>query len=186
VLRKFKELKLNYLLSYNPWLTVIFQKRRVVGGDIIQFIPFVHAFYAFESPMFYSHCNREGNVKIIPFAMGTCQGDPWGGGGTIHLTHLKVLPFITNHFLSCLFPSIVDDSHIIGPFLIELSGYEHFQTKFRAIFLNIQLQKFVAWSPFGLPPNFNTPSKGIKISGVLLGNSTFTSSFIKDVLLKDV
>jgi hypothetical protein len=36
------------------------------------------------------------------------------------------------------------------------------------------------------PSKFITPSKGIKILGVLLGTSSFTSSFIKDVLLEDV
>jgi hypothetical protein len=44
---------------------VIFQKLRVTNGDIMQLIPFVHAFYAFESPLFYSHHNREGDVTII-------------------------------------------------------------------------------------------------------------------------
>jgi hypothetical protein len=37
----------------------------------MQFIPFVRAFYAFESPLFYNHCNHENNVTIILFAMGT-------------------------------------------------------------------------------------------------------------------
>jgi len=37
----------------------------------MQPIPFVHTLYAFESPLFYSHCNHEGDVKGIPFAMGT-------------------------------------------------------------------------------------------------------------------
>jgi hypothetical protein len=55
---------------------VIFEELHATGGDIIQFIPFVRAFYAFKSPLFYSHCNREGDVTIIPFAMGTHQGDP--------------------------------------------------------------------------------------------------------------
>jgi hypothetical protein len=130
---------------------VIFQKLRVVSGDNIQLIPFVRAFYAFESHLFYSHHNHENDVTIIPFAMGTCQGDPWGRA-LFALTHFKVLPSIANHFLSCLFPSIVNDTHIIGPFSIE-STYEHFQTG-----LYIQFQKCVAWSPSNLPPNFNTPS----------------------------
>jgi hypothetical protein len=44
-------------------------------------------FYAFESLLFYSHHNCEGDVIVIPFAVGTHQGDPWGGGGgTICLT----------------------------------------------------------------------------------------------------
>jgi hypothetical protein len=59
---------------------VIFQELHVTSGDIVQFIPFVHAFYAFEYPMFYSHHNHEGDVIIIPSTMGTHQGDPLGGG----------------------------------------------------------------------------------------------------------
>jgi hypothetical protein len=60
---------------------VIFQELCVTSGDIIQFIPFVCAFYAFESPLFYNHCNCEGDVTIIPSTMGIRQCDPWGGGG---------------------------------------------------------------------------------------------------------
>jgi hypothetical protein len=39
---------------------------------------------------------------------------------------------------------------------------------------------------FKTPPQFNTPLKGIKVLGVPLGTSSFTSSFIKNALLKDV
>jgi len=48
---------------------VIFQELRAVGGDIIQLIPFVNALYAFESPLFYNHHNRDGDVTIIPSTM---------------------------------------------------------------------------------------------------------------------
>jgi hypothetical protein len=41
---------------------VIFQELYATCGDIIQIIPFVRAFYAFKSPLFYSHCNHEGDV----------------------------------------------------------------------------------------------------------------------------
>jgi hypothetical protein len=100
---------------------IIFQKLRVVGGDIIQLIPFVHAFYAFESSMFYSHCNRDGNITIIPFAMGTHQSD-FLGGALFALAHLRALHSIVSHFPSCLFPSIVNDTHIICPFSIVFSA----------------------------------------------------------------
>jgi hypothetical protein len=56
-------------------------KIHVTNGDIIQVIPFVYAFYAFKSLLFYNNHNREGDVTIIPFAMGIRQGDPWGGWG---------------------------------------------------------------------------------------------------------
>jgi hypothetical protein len=64
--------------------------------------------------MFYSHCNRESNVTIIPSTMGTHQGDSLKGPLFV-LTHFKTLHSATNCFLSYLFPSIIDDIHIISP-----------------------------------------------------------------------
>ncbi len=91
----------------------------------MQLISFVCAFYAFGSPMFYSHCNHEGNVTIIPFTMGTHQGHPLGGALFV-VAHSRALHSITSHFLSYLFPSIVNDIHTIGPPFIVSSTYEHF------------------------------------------------------------
>jgi len=92
---------------------VIFQEVCATSGDIIQLIPFVLTLYAFESPLFYNHRNRDGNVIIIPSAMGIHQGDPLGRALFV-LAHLKALHSINNHFPSYLFPSITDDTHIIG------------------------------------------------------------------------
>jgi hypothetical protein len=114
------------------------------------------------------------------------------GGALFASAHFKASRSIASHFPSCLFPSIIDDTHFIGPLSIVSSAYEHFQIKFHPIGLSIQPLKCVAWSPFGLLSNYNTrsqfttPSKGIKVLVVLLGTSTLTSSFIKDALLKDV
>ncbi len=96
---------------------VIFEKLCVTCGDIIQFIPLVRAFYAFEFPLFYSHHNCESNVTIIPFTMGIRQGDPLGRA-LFTLAHFKTLCFIVNHFPSYLFPYIINDTHIINPFSI--------------------------------------------------------------------
>jgi hypothetical protein len=102
---------------------VIFQKNNT-SQDIIQLIPFVHAFYVFEFPLFYSHCNWECDVIVIPFAMGTCQGDPLGKALFI-LVHFKALCSTTNHFPLCLFPSIANGIHIIYPFSITSSAFDH-------------------------------------------------------------
>jgi len=50
---------------------VIFQQFHAANADIIQLIPFVHAFYGFEFYLFYNYHNRERDVKIIPSTMGT-------------------------------------------------------------------------------------------------------------------
>jgi hypothetical protein len=88
-------------------------------------MPFVCSFYAFEFVLFYNHYNHDGDVMVIPFAMGTCQGDPLGGALFV-LFHLRALCSIISHFPFCLFPSIVDDIHIIGPPSIVSFAYEHF------------------------------------------------------------
>jgi hypothetical protein len=59
---------------------VILQELHITCGDIIQLIPFVHAFYAFESHTFYNHRNHENDVTIIPSTMGNRQSDPLKGG----------------------------------------------------------------------------------------------------------
>jgi hypothetical protein len=170
---------------------IIFQKLYAIGGDIIQLIPFVRVFYAFEFPLFYSHHNHEGKATIIPSGMGTCQGDPLGGALFI-LAYFIILHYTTSHFPFYLFPFITNVIRIISPPLIVSFTHEHFQTKLCMIGFFIQPQKCATWSPFTLLLNFNTPSllntpsKGIMGLGVPLGISSFTSSFIKDVLLEDV
>jgi hypothetical protein len=76
---------------------VIFLKLRLASGNIIQLILIVHAFYAFEYPMFFSHHNHENNITIIPYTMGTHQSNPLGGA-LFALTHLKVLCFYNKLF----------------------------------------------------------------------------------------
>jgi hypothetical protein len=111
----------------------------------------------------------------------------WGGIICLNASH-----FIASCFPSYLFPSIIDDNHIIGPPSIISFAYEHFQIEFCAIGLSIQLLKCVAWSLSGLsfdldtPSQFNTPLKGIRVLGVPLNTSSFKSSFIKNILLEDV
>ncbi len=47
-------------------------------------------------------------------SIGTYQGDPLGGP-FFALIHFRAFHNLTALFPSCLFPSIVDYTHIIGP-----------------------------------------------------------------------
>ncbi len=76
---------------------VIFQKLCLVAGDIMQLIPFLRAFYAFEFPLFCDHFNHEGYVIVIPFTMGTHLGDPLGGT-LFAVAHFKAMHSTTSHF----------------------------------------------------------------------------------------
>ncbi len=57
---------------------VIFQKLHIIGGDNIQFIPFNHAFYVFESSLYYNHHNYVGDVIVIPSAIILALGQVFG------------------------------------------------------------------------------------------------------------
>jgi hypothetical protein len=59
------------------------------------------------------------------------------GGGIVCFNNFKALYSTTSHFPFCLFPSIADDIHIVGPSLIVSFAYEHFQTKLLVIGLFI-------------------------------------------------
>ncbi len=96
--------------------------------------------------MFYNHDNRDGNVLIIPFILGTRQNDPLKKT-LFALAHLQALCSIINNFPSCSFPSITNDTHIIGPPFIVSSEYEHFEIKFHVISLFIQPQKICNMVP---------------------------------------
>jgi hypothetical protein len=88
--------------------------------------------------------------------MGTHQDDPLGKT-LFALAHFKALGFIASHFSSYLFPSITDDTHIIGLHSIILFTYEHIQIEFHVIDLSIQPHKCVTWSHYGILLDFNTP-----------------------------
>jgi hypothetical protein len=121
------------------------------------------------SPLFvhFMHLNLLCfTIIIIVKVMSQSSHLPWGfvtmiiGGGALFvLGNFRASHSIVNHFPFRLFPSIANDTHIIGPLLIVSYAYEHFQIEFCAIGLSIQLLKNVTWSPSSLPPNFNTPSQ---------------------------
>jgi len=170
---------------------VIFQELHVASGDIIHFIPFVRAFYVFVSPLFYSHCNHESKVLIIPSTMETCQGDPLGGALFV-LVHFKVLCFTTGYFpLLSISLYYRWHSHHRFPLncIICIWTFPSWVLWDRSFY---PTSKSVTWSPSGLlfnfdtPSLFNTPSIGIRVLGVPLGTSSFTSTFVKKNLLEDV
>jgi hypothetical protein len=77
-------------------------------------LSFFFTFHAFKSSLFYNHHNHDGDVTIIPFAMRTRHGDLLRGA-LFALAHLRALRSTTSHFPSYLFPSIIDNIHIIHP-----------------------------------------------------------------------
>jgi hypothetical protein len=53
---------------------VIFEKLCVVGGQLFQLFLFVQSFYAQWVPLFFNHHSHMGDLLVIHYLEGTCQG----------------------------------------------------------------------------------------------------------------
>jgi hypothetical protein len=69
------------------------------------------------------------------------------GGMLFALTHLCIFPPIVMTHFTCVFPSLTDDTHIVGPTLDVLPIFLKLQKEFEGLRFSMQLTKCVAWSP---------------------------------------
>ncbi|KAJ7570685.1 hypothetical protein O6H91_01G131400 [Diphasiastrum complanatum] len=198
----------SYMLCVLPWISIqiglsfkwmlknafnsvsqgaIFQELRAAHGPLAQLIPFVRSFYSMDAPLYFSHASRSGDVLVIPSADGIRQGDPLGGV-LFSLVHFRALRAFSAAFPSCLFPSIADYTHIVGPANDVFPAFLHFSQQLSALGLIENPSKCVAWCPQGLlpglplPTGFNTPADGIRALGIPIGFSDFVASSLRDTL----
>jgi hypothetical protein len=79
-----------------------------------QLFPFVQWFYIHPSPLYFSQASQHGDFIVILSELGTWQGDPLGGM-LFALAHLWIFrPTVATH-LTCVFPSLMDDTHVTCP-----------------------------------------------------------------------
>jgi hypothetical protein len=93
--------------------SAICQKLQSSPNSLDQIFPFVWQFYACSSPLYFFQAFQHGDL-IILLKSCTQQNDPLGGT-LFALVHLHSLCFIVATHLTCVFPLLVDDMHIISP-----------------------------------------------------------------------
>ncbi len=89
-----------------------------------------------------------GNLFVIQSSIDTCHGDPLGGF-LFTLVHFCTFHDSANHIPSCLFPSGVNDSHIIRCALVVFKVFHHFTSWLDLVGLVVHHYKCVAWIFFG-------------------------------------
>ncbi len=72
------------------------------------------------------------------------------------LVHLFVLHLITIAHPTCVFPSLVDNMHIVGPTLNVVFFFLQLQQEFSTLRLLGQPSMFVVWSPQKVGPLYVT------------------------------
>ncbi len=91
-------------------------------------------------------------VTIIESSSCMRQGDPLGDILFVfahYRTHLKTIMWVPNY----VFPSLVDDTHIVGPMSEITHAFDHLLTQLALVGLKVKVSKCKFWSPLGNSPS---------------------------------
>ncbi|KAL2629623.1 hypothetical protein R1flu_014309 [Riccia fluitans] len=88
-------------------------------------------------------------------------------GALFALAHLRALRTVVSEHPLCLFPSLADNTHIVGPLEAVVPAFHTLEDHLSVVELTVQPIKCAAWSPSGLPsslslpPSFTLPFAGL-------------------------
>jgi hypothetical protein len=84
-----------------------------VKGPLVNIFPFTKLFYGACSFFYYQHGRHVKGVTIIESPSGMMQGDLLGGLSFVLAHYWTILETIMQAS-DCVFPSLIDDTHIMG------------------------------------------------------------------------
>jgi len=90
-------------------------------------------------------------VTIIGSSLGMRQGDPLGGllfDLAHYQTFLKTIVWAPNY----VYPSLMDDIHIVGPMNEITHAFDHLSTQLTLVGLKVKVLKCKIWSPSRIFP----------------------------------
>jgi len=90
-----------------------------------------------------------------------------------------------------VFPSLIDDIHIMGPMNKIIFTFDHLLTQLALIEFKIKVSKCKFWSPhifssIEIPQYYILVANGLRILGVPMGFQNFVMHFLDDVFSHDV
>jgi hypothetical protein len=99
---------------------------RKLCGALANIVPFTRSFYGVHYSLYQYGWHVEG-VIIIESTLGTRHGDPLGGL-LFTLTHYQVLLETIMRAPSCVFPSLMNDTHIVKLMNEIICTFDHLLT----------------------------------------------------------
>jgi hypothetical protein len=88
--------------------------------------------------------------------LGTKQGDPLGGP-LFPLTHYRTFVKTIVQTPNCVFPSLVDDTHIMGPMNEIVPTFDHLLIQLTLVGLKVKVSNCKLWNPLGVLLGINIP-----------------------------
>ncbi len=108
--------------------------------------PFIRLFYGTHFSLYYQHGRHVEGVTIIESSLGTRQGDPLKGL-LFALAHYRALLKTIVWAPNCIFPSLTNDTHIMGPLSEITHTFDHLSTELTLARLKVKVLKCKFWSP---------------------------------------
>ncbi len=93
---------------------------------------------------------------------------------------------------NCVFPLLMDDTHILGPISEIIRAFDHLLTQSTLVGLRVKMSKCKIWSPLGIsldikiPQGYTLVTYGLRILGVLVGFQDFAMHFLNEALFHNV
>jgi len=119
---------------------IIVKKLCDVGGPLASIVPFTRLFYGVHSFIYYQHGRHVEGVTIIESSSSMRHGDPLRGLLFV-LAHyrnlLKTIAWAPNY----IFPSQVDDTHIMGLLNEITPAFDHLSTQLALVGLKVKISK---------------------------------------------
>ncbi len=118
---------------------VIFKKLCDVEGTLANIVPFTRFFYDVHPSLYYQHGQNVEGVTIIESSSSTKQGDPLGGPLFV-LAHYRTFLETITQAPNYIFPSLTDDTHIMGPKNEITYAFDHLSTQLTLIGFRVKMQ----------------------------------------------
>jgi len=109
-----------------------------VGGLLVSIVPFTILFYGAHYSFYYKHGQHVEGVTIIESSSGIRHGDPLGDL-LFALAHYQILLETIAWTPSCVFPSLTNDTHIVGPMHEITHTFDHLSTQLTLIGLQVKM-----------------------------------------------
>jgi hypothetical protein len=126
-------------------------------------------------------------VITVESFLSTRQGDPLRGILFV-LAHYQALLKTIAQAPKCIFLSLVNDNHIVGPMSEVTRTFEHLLTQLALVRLKVKVSKCKVWSPLKESPGIEIPQgcalvlNGLHILGLSMGIHDFAAHFLDKVL----
>jgi hypothetical protein len=98
-----------------------------MGGQLLQLFVFVHSFYGLRIPLYFNHHSSSKALFVIFSYVSTHQDNPLARP-FFALAHFYTLHFSLKFFPSCIFPYLVDDTHILDLTHVVSLAFDHFDS----------------------------------------------------------